>query len=538
MVYDLGSRRELFVDRFFIHSLQGSVRQQLHELIPDEIVMTLDEPHEWTNDSLCYNSILFDGRRYLLYYRAGGRKPSASNSGRKSRFVLCVAETSDGIHFRRSRVNISNEGYNVVLDNTMTDHLVKDGAENLIPAVTTSFFDTNPACPPDERYKLIATNEKKGQYAMHLFVSPDGYHFRRKTGPFRLSADSGYDSANQAFFDNEAGVYRLYHRGFRTDGPTWKRTIMTHTTKDFVHFSKGKKLEFDAAFDKFFAQGQELYTNAVRPYFRAPHILLGFPMRYFDGSLIPGMHLPSPYNEGTQHTDPESEWNSRILSRPNLKLRLSVIRHQMRFAMASTDTVLIASRDGKKFRGWGESLLKPPPQEDSWTYGAGTVYIGMIPTRSKFGKGAPDELSFYSSEGLWSDGCVDIRRYHIRMDGFVSLKFGADGGIMTTRPFTFEGGRLSLNISTGGFAGFLAEFRDGNGKPIPGYTFADSLEEIGDDLAMIARWKDHGSDVRPLEGKTVQLAVRARNADLYSLAFLPYEADPRLPSYQELCGQP
>ena len=121
------------------------------------------------------------------------------------------------------------------------------------------------------------------------------------------------------------------------------------------------------------------------------------------------------------------------------------------------------------------------------------------------------------------------------MDGFVSLNFGIDGGEMTTPVFKFNGGRLSLNISTGAFGGFQAEFRDENNTPIPGYTFADSLLEIGDDLAMIARWKKIGPDVRPLEGKTVRLAIKARNTDIYSIAFLPYEADPELPSYFELC---
>jgi len=28
---------------------------------------------------------------------------------------------------------------------------------------------------------------------------------------------------------------------------------------------------------------EELYTNATKPYFRAPHIYLSFPMRYFPG---------------------------------------------------------------------------------------------------------------------------------------------------------------------------------------------------------------------------------------------------------------
>ena len=533
--YDLGDKRELFVDNFFISSLEGDVRQKLHSPVPDEIVLSLNEPHEKSNDTASsYSSIIYDGKRYLIYYRAHGRLPSASDLKGNSRFVLCVAETVDGINFKRCQVNLSREGYNVVLDNPMTAHLIKGKAVNVIPGVTTAFYDTNPACPENERYKLIATNEKSGQYAMYLFVSADGFNFKQKTGRFNLAKGSGYDSANQAFFDHTIGKYRLYHRAFRNAGPTWKRTVMCHITEDFINFTPQGKLIFDERFDRLFAQGQELYTNSIRPYFRAPHILLGFPMRYWDGSMTPGMHLPSPYKEGTPNTDYDGEWNSRILARPNLKTRLNIIKKQMRYAMCSTDTVLIASRDGKKFKGWGESFLKPPPQNDSWMYGSGALFMGMIPTRSKFGKGAPDELSFYATEGNWSEGCSDIRRYHIRMDGFVSLNFGIDGGTFTTPLFKFKGGRLSLNISTGGFGGFTAEFRDENGKPIPGYTFAESLPEIGDDLAMIARWKGVGPDLRKLEGRTVQLAIKARNTDIYSIAFLPFEPDPRLPEYREL----
>ena len=177
-------------------------------------------------------------------------------------------------------------------------------------------------------------------------------------------------------------------------------------------------------------------------------------------------------------------------------------------------------------------FITPPPQDDSWFYGAGTVAIGMAVTKSKFSHGAPDELSFYSPECCWGEGAARIRRYHIRMDGFVSLHFAATGGELTTPRFTFTGGRLSLNIATGAFGNFTAEFRDENGTPIPGYTFADSLPEIGDDIEMIARWKQCGPDVRPLEGKTVQLAIRAKNADLYSLAFVPYQDDPELPPYK------
>ena len=118
------------------------------------------------------------------------------------------------------------------------------------------------------------------------------------------------------------------------------------------------------------------------------------------------------------------------------------------------------------------------------------------------------------------------------MDGFVSLHFGTKGGELTTPCFTFDGARLSLNIATGAFGGFTAEFRDENGVPIPGYTFEESLPEIGDDTEMIARWKTHGPDLRALSGKVVQLAIRAKNSDLYSLHFVPWQEDPELPPYK------
>lgn len=531
-VYDLGTKRELFIDDFFIHSLEGDVAKRTHEMIPDDIILTLDEPHENTNNSAAsYSSLLYDGKRYLFYYRAYSRLATKSDPEGRSGYILCVAESTDGINFRKSPVNLHASGYNVVLDSDSTACLIQNGEENVCPGVATVFYDTNPACPGNERYKMIVTNEKAGCF-MFLFVSPDGYDFKLKCGPFKLGERSAFDSANQAFYDPNIGKYRLYHRGIRLAGPTWKRTIMTHVTEDFITFTEQKWLRFDEEFDSLFARGQELYTNGIRPYFRAPHILLGFPMRYVDGSVTPGMHLPSPYHEYTPNTDYDGEWNSRVFARPNLAIREVYVKKMLRQALAATEGVLITSRDGSNFTGVPESLIKPPPQDDSWVYGSGTVAIGMAVTKSRFGHGAPDELSFYAVEGNWSDNVARYRRYHIRMDGFVSLHFGMKGGIMVTPRFTFTGGRLSVNIATGALAGFSAEIRDENGCPIPGYSFEESLPEIGDDLEMIARWKQRGPDLRPLEGKVIQLAIRAYQADLYSLCFLPWAPDPELPPYK------
>ena len=537
-VYDLGDKRELFVDDFFIAGLDGDVVKRLHSPEPENVILTLDEPHERSNDAGgAFCSLLYDGKRYIYYYRAHGRFATPDEPG-NSDFYLCAAESADGVEFRRCQANLFQTGYNVVLDSSVTKRFVPEGEPDNCPAVSTAFYDTNPDCPEDERYKLIVTNERK-VYAMYLFVSADGFDFRQKTGPFKLIDRSGYDSPNQAFFDHTIGQYRLYHRGYRMGGPTWKRTVMTHLTRDFVNFTDGAWLKFDPDFDALFSRGQELYTNAIRPYFRAPHILLGFPMRYIEGCVTPGAHATGKYEAkfirfatGDPDAVPgpsEDIWDERVLSRPDLPGRTFRARKQLRYGTAATDTVLISSRDGFNFHGWGESFLRPGPERDSWFYGAGTLGIGMARTPAKRGYGAPDELSFYGGEGSWGFGLARHRRYRLRMDGFVSLHFGIAGGTYLSPKFTFTGGKLTFNIATGALGGFRAELRDETGSPIPGYTFADAHEEIGDDLEMVARWKGRGPDLRPLEGRVVQLAVRGCNCDLYSLRFVPWSPDPELP---------
>ena len=215
-VYELGDKRELFVDDFFIRALEGDAVRRTHEMIPDDIILTLDEPHENTNNSAAsYSSLLYDGERYLFYYRAYSRLPTKNDPEGRTGYVLCVAESTDGINFRRSPVNLHASGYNVVLDSGSTACLIRNGEENVCPGVATSFYDTNPRCPESEKYKMIVTNEKVPEGALFLFVSPDGYDFKLKCGPFKLGERSAYDSANQAFYDPNIGKYRLYHRGIR-----------------------------------------------------------------------------------------------------------------------------------------------------------------------------------------------------------------------------------------------------------------------------------------------------------------------------------
>ena len=69
---------------------------------------------------------------------------------------------------------------------------------------------------------------------------------------------------------------------------------------------------------------------------------------------------------------------------------------------------------------------------DNWTYGDNYRNWGLVTTRSQFA-GAPDELSIYVSEGYWRGQGVCLRRYTLRVDGFVLLNAPLSGGEMVTR---------------------------------------------------------------------------------------------------------
>ena len=106
-----------------------------------------------------------------------------------------------------------------------------------------------------------------------------------------------------------------------------------------------------------------------------------------------------------------------------------------------------------------------------------------------------------------------------RLDGFVALEAPYSGGTFATKPLTFEGSRLRLNINTAttGYAQVGIETADG--KPIPGYSLDDSVYINGDFIDTPVEWMHHGSDVSSLEGRPVRLVFRMRGARLFAMQF-------------------
>jgi len=143
---------------------------------------------------------------------------------------------------------------------------------------------------------------------------------------------------------------------------------------------------------------------------------------------------------------------------------------------------------------------------------------GVLETPSNL-NGSFKELSLYVTEYTQNDKDIAyLRRYTLRIDGFVSVNAPLRGGELTTKSLIFTGKKLLINFATSAAGSIQVEIQDERGKPIPGFTLADCDETFGDDLKRPVVWKK-GADVSQLAGKPVRLKFVLKDADLYSIRF-------------------
>ncbi|MFO1484264.1 MAG: hypothetical protein U1F71_12975 [Verrucomicrobiaceae bacterium] len=487
---DIGSRRELFVDDFLIGKLGGKAEQLLHHPEIREIVIKHDMP--WEGSGSGYHSVFKDGDKYRMYYKSWQLTVTDGkvNTGEHPLFT-CYAESDDGIHWRKPELGLHE------FKGTKANNIVlapgKMGEANPDPGHIAVFKDDNPAAKPEARYKaIVRSNSPKGLLALK---SPDGLRWSPMADA-PVITDGAFDSQNLAFWDAQAGLYRAYWRYFTegtTDEKNWKpsglRAIRTATSKDFLHWENQHDLTYADS------PGEALYTNQVKPYHRAPHLLIGFPTRYVERGWSESMRaLPE-----REHR----EWRSKASDR---------------YGMAITEGLFMASRDGVKFKRWNEAFL-PPGIERPGTWNYGHQYIAWHPVETKSAlEGAPNELSFYATESYWTGKSSELRRYTLRLDGFVSIHAPMSGGELITKPFTFTGKSLTMNFASSVAGGIRVEIQDANGKPVPGFTLDDSEEHFGDSVQRTIVWKN-STDVSSLAGKTVRLRFALKDADLYAIQF-------------------
>jgi len=487
---DIGSRRELFVDDYLIDRLEGKASLVLHHPQPQEVSLVHDAP--WEGSGSGYHSVFQDGDKYRMYYKAWHLAVSQGKVKTDTHpLFCCYAESSDGIHWTKPELGLhefnGSKVNNIVIASGTIGKTQVDAGH---PAV---FEDENPAAPADAKYKAIVRSAgAKGILAMK---SADGIHFSLMSDE-PIITDGAFDSQNLAFWDAVNGRYRAYWRSFNPGAPAGDaagaknhRAIRTAVSQDFLHWEHQADLAYvDSPIE-------QLYTNQIKPYHRAPHLLIGFPTRYIDRGWSDSMRA--------------------LPEREHRELRSSA---SPRYGTAITEGLLMASRDGVKFKRWNEAFLRPGTERPgSWNYGQQYLAWHLVETKSVL-EGAPAELSLYASESYWTGDSSALRRYTLRLDGFVSASAPMAGGELVTRPLTFTGKRLLVNFASSAAGDVRVELQDATGKPLPGFSLDDCPPLFGDSLERQVTWKS-GGDVSAAAGKPIRLRFVLRDADLYALQF-------------------
>ena len=413
-------KRELFIDDMLLDSAED-LEFQVQTPIP--------QPPEESTPQGYYSTVIFDDEKYRYYYR---EHPSERHT--------LYAESSDG-----RKWNHASRGPAWDLDRNSAWRF-SSFTHNFTP-----FLDRNPAVPAAERYKGIAgTFLDRGLATFH---SPDGVHFKRYDRPLILPVPEGVemlDSQNTAFYYEAENCYVIFFRVYHLPDGRKLRSVAKVTSPDFEHWGE---IEFFPGLNE---PDEHFYTSGLAPYYRAPHICVGTPTRFFE-----------------EHA-------------------------------SATDIGLFFYRAGAGFvRPEKGAWIRPGLAEERWMNRANYLALNPVPT-------AGDEMSFYH--------IFSKVRYTLPPDRFVSLHAGMREGMWISRPIEHPGGRLELNAATSAGGRIVLELCDPEGNTIPGYSAAEFETFWGDRIAWYPQWRPEGKK-KIGKGDVFRIRAFMKEADVFSISF-------------------
>jgi len=447
----IGERLELLVDDYLIEEIAGDAQLKLQRPEAREVVLITGEP--WEGNTCAYYTIFADDRDgaplFRMYYRGSHWLTDQKKSAHPE--VTCYAESRDGVRWVKPALGIhefnGSKANNIVWNGVGTHNF-------------TVFKDRNPDCDPEARYKAIGRGrslrpgDKSSKHGLFVFKSRDGIHWKAyQKEP--VIVKGAFDSQNLAFWDAEERRYREYHRFFNQQR---KRDIMTCVSDDFIHWSDPKPIGYGDAPD------EHLYTNAIQPYDRAPHLLIGFPTRY----------------------QPEG---SRVAP------------------------LLMTSRDRLQFKRWEDPVIPETAPKDRSGNRSNYMTWGMLRLPGKSG-----EISVYATEAYYEGPDSRLRRFVYRNDGFVALSAGARGATVTTVPLGLSGNAsdevsLRINRRVGNNGWFRVIILDREGEAVDGLGEPDIVTAEDESGCRTLVWMHGGRGL----GASVRLRIEMGNADLFSL---------------------
>jgi hypothetical protein len=422
---------------------------------------------------------------------------------------LMVHTSRDGVHFTAPDTGIHHQGWNNIV--------IPEAAPLGRPII-----DRNG--PPEERWKYVSGFEGRGVY---LYTSPDGWTWTRQRQAV-LSFRSG--SQSSLFYDDQRGLYVGFHRsGFPlSDGGSTRREFVLSETTDLhqnwpvplltmeqvLEIAKKRPLrtpqpwwldngpltpgDFGVELPTVFAPdaridppGSGVYFPKADKYAWAPDTYLAFPVMYFD------------------YEEPRQPATRRVLYEDKSR----------GLGSGLVETQVAVSRNGVDWTRFPSPAYLPIGNYAGHDLHQIFIAEGMIRRGDEIWQYFFGNEEYHSPAKRMKNGTAVYRAVQ-RLDGFVSADAPYDQlGTIVTRPFTFTGGQLMLNIDTGAMGYAQVGLEDERGQPIPGFGVEDCVFINGNFVAHPVEWLGKGTDISALAGQPVRLVVRMRGSSLYALQF-------------------
>lgn len=476
----IGNERQVFWDEYLIDKKRTTATLRLNRPEKKECCFEFDQSNEMV--SISYPCIVKDDNGYKMYYQPWYEdlKP-----------YVCVVESKDGLNWHRPELNIFDRPD--LKENNVVMNQVKDGI--------FVFYDTNPKCPSNEKYKAIGSTtmihpDGENKTSLCCYVSPDGYHF---TLSHPMTRYGTFDSLNTAMWDGEKYVcyFRSFHNLPGIDNSeildmtqiykfkVWlvgTRDVRVSYSDDFKNWTLPELIKFDDDYD------YPLYTNNVQLYDRS-NIYIGFPARYIERKGI--------------------DANIEQMTSIDIK-KAAAERIEKRVGHATTDCIFMCSRDGKNWHRFNEAFLTPGYENmHNWIYGDCYLSYNLIDSGKEY-------YNMYTIDRKFSFGYSrPLTRYEIRKDGFACLYADGEEKEVITKPFIYEGSTLHLNFETSAYGYIFISILAESGNQI---SSGESIEVFGNNIDRKVIFED-SSKISDYSGKPIRLKFRMRDARLYSMKF-------------------
>lgn len=470
----VGNRKRLVWDDTLFQTSDG-IRFEMHRpQLTRERNLIADQPWEsWQMGGM--SSLLHDNGTFRLWY---GVSHGIRNG---EEYAVAYAESDDGIHWTKPELGL------VEYAGSTKNNLV-------VPynSVVGQVF-IEPDAPVEEKYKMLAAifpADPQVKRYLTLLSSPDGLRWTKPDKNVVPDGDFALDTQSQAFFDCDRQSYVLFTRM----GP-WRQVGRSESKNPFAFPPPVNVMRPDDPVKA------DYYQAGVTKYEEAAHAYFALVPVFFHAGDAQGKPLDgNPPLTFTYVMNPIT-----VIAPDTLDIHL----------FTSNDSIDWQRRgDHEPFIGLG-----PDGEFDSRSLYPGVGYAVVGPEIWLY-YSAYDCTHIQSLDGKkpFEKYLGTITRAKLRLDGFVSASAGHSGAEIITKPLTFTGDHLELNVDCSAGGQLNVELQTRDGEAVPGYTLSDSDRIYHNNIRKTVTWNGK-SDLSSFQGQPIRLKLSMRDCKLYAFQF-------------------